>query len=217
MGEFVFFDELRSVEMRVLFALMLLPLAGTVAAADVAAGKSLYTTCAACHQPDGSGNQSLNAPRLAGQEGWYLKRQLEAFKSGLRGTAAGDVYGAQMRPMAMTLTDAAAVDNVVAYVETLTAPPAAATVTGDATVGKQLYATCAACHGPDGKGNLQLNAPRLAGQSDWYLVRQLKDFKSGLRGSQPNDTFGMQMKPMAAMLASDQAIDDVVAYIETLK
>jgi len=203
--------------MRVLWVLMLLPLAATVQAADVAVGKSLYTTCAACHQPNGGGNQSLNAPRLDGQAAWYLKRQLEAFKSGLRGTAAGDVYGAQMRPMAMTLTDTAAIDNVVAYIETLQAPPAPATVTGDVAVGKQLYATCAACHGANGEGNQQLNAPRLAGQSDWYLVRQLKDYKSGLRGSAPNDAFGMQMKPMAAMLANDAAIDNVVAYIETLQ
>ena len=115
------------------------------------------------------------------------------------------------------MSDATAIDNVVAYIETLTAPPAPATVKGDVTVGKQLYATCAACHGAQGEGNLQLNAPRLAGQSDWYLVRQLKDFKSGLRGGQPNDALGMQMKPMAAMLANDQAIDDVIAYIDTLQ
>ena len=203
--------------MRVWSVLILLACAVNVQAADAAHGKSLYTACAACHLPDGGGNRSLNAPRLAGQSGWYLKRQLEAFKSGVRGAAAGDMFGAQMRPMAMMLSDPAAIDDVVAYVATLDAPPAAATVTGDVAKGKQLYATCAACHGANAEGNEQLNAPRLAGQSDWYLVRQLKNFKSGRRGSQPNDTFGMQMKPMAAVLANDQAIDDVVAYIDTLE
>ena len=131
--------------------------------------------------------------------------------------AAGDVPGSQMRPMAMTLTSEAAIDNVVAYIKTLTAPPAAATVKGDVATGKQLYATCAACHGPDGRGNAQLNAPRIAGQNDWYLVRQLKNYKTGLRGNQPKDAYGAQMKPMAMMLANDQAINDVVAYIDTLK
>jgi cytochrome c oxidase subunit II len=203
--------------MRVLWVCLLLSLAATVQAADVAVGKSLYLTCAACHQPDAGGNQSLNAPRLAGQEAWYMKRQLEAFKSGLRGAAAGDVYGAQMRPMAMTLTDATAIDNVVAYIETLSPAPVPAAVQGEVAAGKRLYATCAACHGANGEGSLQLNAPSLAGQSDWYLARQLRDFKTGVRGSQPIDVFGMQMKPMAAMLANDQAIDDVVAYIDTLK
>jgi cytochrome c oxidase subunit 2 len=182
-----------------------------------AAGAGRRRSGSRCHLPDGGGNRSLNAPRLAGQSGWYLKRQLEAFKSGVRGAAAGDIFGAQMRPMAMMLSDAAAIDDTVAYIDTLDAPAAEATVTGDAVKGKQLYTACAACHGANAEGNEQVNAPRLAGQSDWYLLRQLKNFKSGLRGSQPNDMFGVQMMPMAAMLENDEAIDDVVAYIDTLK
>jgi cytochrome c oxidase subunit 2 len=115
--------------------------------------------------------------------------------------------------MAMTLSNEAAVDNVVAYIGTLTAPPPAPTVQGDAAVGKQLYATCAACHGPKAEGNVALNAPRLTDQDDWYLVRELQKNKKGIRGTNPKDTFGAQMKPMAAMLADDQAINNVVVYI----
>ncbi len=44
------------------------------------------------------------------------------------------------------------------------------------------------------EGNLALNSPRLADQDDWYLVRQLQNYKSGLRGSNPKDVYGMQMK-----------------------
>jgi cytochrome c oxidase subunit II len=185
-------------------------------AADVAAGKASYSVCATCHGPTGAGNQAMNAPRIAGQFDWYLKRQLLNFKDGIRG-GAGDIYGAQMRPMAMTLTSDAAIDNVVAYIAALTAPPPAATVQGEASVGKQLYATCAACHGQKGEGNPALNAPKLADQDDWYLVRQLRNYKSGVRGSHPKDALGAQMKPMAAMLANDQAIDNVVVYIGSLK
>jgi len=186
-------------------------------AADVAAGKAAYAVCAACHGPNAGGNQSMNAPRTAGQFDWYLKRQIQAFKDGIRGTAPGDIYGAQMRPMAMTLANDAAIDNVVAYIGTLTAPVAAATVQGDANAGKQLYATCAACHGPKGEGSVALNAPRLADQDDWYLVRQLQNFKKGVRGANPKDAYGAQMKPMAAMLANDEAINNVVVYIRSLK
>jgi cytochrome c oxidase subunit 2 len=201
-----------------LLSMLLLGLVSTAAdAADVAAGKALFATCAACHGPDAGGNQALNAPRTAGQHGWYVKRQLLAFKDGIRGTAPGDVYGAQMRPMAMTLTTEAAVDNVVAYIATLTPPVPPVTVKGDVAAGKQLYATCAACHGQKAEGNQALNAPKLADQDDWYLVRSLQAYKSGLRGSNPKDMFGMQMKPMAAMLANDQAINNVVAYIRSLK
>ena len=186
-------------------------------AADVAAGKALYAVCAACHGPDAGGNQSLNAPRTAGQHSWYVKRQLQAFKDGVRGAAPGDIYGAQMRPMAMTLIDEAAIDNVVAYIATLTAAAPPVTVKGDVALGKQLYVTCAACHGQKGEGIQAQNSPRLADQDDWYLVRQLQNYRSGPRGTHPKDAYGMMMKPMATMLKDDQAINNVVAYIRTLK
>ncbi len=71
--------------------------------------------------------------------------------------------------------------------------------------------------GAKAEGNVAINAPRLADQDDWYLVRQLQNYKKGLRGAHPKDTFGAQMKPMAAMLANDQAINNVVVYIRSLK
>ena len=48
-------------------------------------------------------------------------------------------------------------------------------------------------------------------------MRQLKNYRQGLRGYDPKDTYGVQMKPMAATLASDQAVTDVVAYINSLR
>ena len=88
---------------------------------------------------------------------------------------------------------------------------------GDAAKGKLLYATCGACHGANGEGQEALNAPRLQGQQDWYITRQLENFKAGIRGTNPKDTNGMVMAPMAQTLPNDQAVADVVAYIKTLK
>lgn len=88
---------------------------------------------------------------------------------------------------------------------------------GDADRGKALFAVCATCHGPDAKGMEAMNAPALAGREEWYLVRQLKNFKSGVRGTTPGDIYGMQMAPMAQVLANDQAIEDVAAYLTSLK
>ena len=105
----------------------------------------------------------------------------------------------------------------MAYIATLQSPDPAATVKGDAAAGKTAYTTCAACHGANGEGNQALNAPRLAGQHDWYVVRELQNFKSGLRGADAKDTFGAQMRPMAATLADDAAINNVATYIATLK
>src|SRR3989442_13192451 len=93
-------------------------------------------------------------------------------------------------------------------------PPAK--VAGDAAAGKPLYAVCAACHGLQAEGNPAMNAPKLSGQGDWYLKRQLKYFKSGARGTHEKDVFGKMMAPMAATLSNDAAIDNVIAYIKTL-
>jgi len=180
------------------------------------AGQKAYALCGACHGQQGEGNIGMNAPKLAGQEPWYLRRQLNAFKSGQRGTAPGDIYGAQMRPMAMAVADPEAIENLIAYIATFPESQEMPIVSGDAGAGGAAFPVCAACHGQAGEGNEQLGGPRLAGQSDWYLVRQLNNFNKGLRGYDPKDTYGNQMKPMAASLTSEQAVNDVVAYIETL-
>ncbi|MGE0621759.1 MAG: cytochrome c [Pseudomonadales bacterium] len=198
-------------------AVMLLALSNTGFAADAAAGKSAYAVCAACHGQQGEGNVAMNAPKLAGQEPWYIERQLAAFRDGLRGTAPGDTFGAQMRPMAMAVGDATAQANLIAYIASLPDVEVPTTVAGDAAAGKSAYMVCAACHGQNAEGNQQMGGPALAGQDDWYLVRQINNYKKGLRGYDPKDTFGMQMKPMAATLATDKAVNDVVAYINTLK
>lgn len=187
------------------------------AAGDAAKGKALYATCVACHGVNGEGNQALNAPMIAGQETWYLERQLKNFKAGIRGGEPNDIYGTQMRPMSMLLADDQAIADVAAYISSLKMVPAPATITGDAAAGKAKYATCMACHGANGEGNQALNAPRLKGQHDWYSVRQLQNFKKGIRGANPKDVYGAQMRPMAMILSTDKDIQDVVSYINTLK
>lgn len=83
-------------------------------------GSRHYRTCGACHGPNGEGVKSTNAPRLAGLEDWYIKRQLQHFKAGIRGAHEDDLYGPQMRDMSRILVDETAIDNVVAYISTLT-------------------------------------------------------------------------------------------------
>ena len=187
------------------------------AVGDVAAGKTLYAPCAVCHGLQAEGNEELRAPKLAGQADWYLTRQLQNFKAGIRGADKMDTYGQQMAPMAATLVDDNAIANVVAFVKSLPDTPVETKVTGDAARGKAAYAACATCHWRKAEGMQAMDAPRLAGMSDWYLVQQLQNFRSGLRGKHPKDAYGMQMSPMAATLASDQAINDVIAYINSIK
>jgi cytochrome c oxidase subunit 2 len=87
---------------------------------------------------------------------------------------------------------------------------------GDAAAGQALYAVCSACHGAQGEGNKALNAPKLSGQAEWYLSRQLMNFKHGARGVKDQDTYGKVMLPMVATLASPMDLANVSAYIGTL-
>jgi len=182
---------------------------------NAAIGAAQYVVCAACHGPEGQGMPGLNAPKIAGQPEWYLKRQIMSYKNGLRGTG-DDTIGQAMVGMVATLANEAAVDNVVAHIATLPDNAPDTTIEGDVEHGKKLYTTCAYCHGGDGMGLQALNAPRLAGSSDWYTARQLKNFKSGVRGAHPKDYYGYQMGLMGITLRDEQAINDVIAYINTL-
>jgi cytochrome c oxidase subunit 2 len=186
-------------------------------AGDPAAGAALYAVCTACHGAEGQGNPALNAPKLSHQASWYLARQLRNFKAGERGADGRDVYGQQMSPMAATLADDAAIKNVVAYIATLPEQRPASTVKGDAARGQSLYTTCGACHGTRGEGIWATNAPRLAGMSDWYLARQLTNFQQGVRGAHAHDFPGAQMAQMASALRDERSVNDVVAYLATLR
>jgi cytochrome c oxidase subunit 2 len=185
-------------------------------AGNAQVGAAQFAVCAACHGQQGEGMQALNAPKLAGQSGWYLKRQLQNYKSGARGAHADDVFGRQMVPMAATLVNDAAIDNVIAHIETLPDNPAPSTVAGDVGKGEKLYRVCSYCHGADGQGIQAMNAPRAAGMSDWYLARQLENFREGIRGSHSSDFYGFQMGLMANVARDEKAINDLVAYINTL-
>jgi cytochrome c oxidase subunit 2 len=187
-----------------------------VAAGNAATGQALYAVCGSCHGAQGEGNAALNAPRLAGLGAWYLRRQLGYYKQGIRGAVPGDTFGQQMAPMAAVLANDAAISDVAAYIATFPDTDGADTITGDASRGQSFYVTCGTCHGRQGEGNYALNAPRLAGQEDWYLKRQIENFRQGVRGAHPDDEFGVQMTLMANMLNDDASIDDVIAYINTL-
>ncbi len=182
---------------------------------DAALGAASYAVCAACHGQQGEGIVALNAPKLSGQDPYYLKKQLQNYKAGIRGAHEADIYGNQMRPMAATLVNDSMIDNVLAHIGTLPDNPAPTTINGNIEHGAKLYVICANCHGANGQG-IKMNAPRTAGISDWYLLSQLKHFKEGIRGTHPADMAGKQMGFMARLLLDDQAMQDVVSYINTL-
>lgn len=180
----------------------------------VAADEFVY--CTVCHGAQLMGNAVIRAPRLSHMETWYAERQLQSFKTGLRGTHTDDKIGMEMQPMAAALTDAQ-IAAVAGFVNATISAPPPDTISGDVAKGKLHYATCAACHGLNGEGNQSLGGPSLQVVNDWYMVEQLNKFRDGSRGAHPEDTFGGQMRAAAQILTSDQAVVDVVAYINSLR
>ncbi len=181
-------------------------------------GRELFETCVPCHNADGSGNSAVGAPNIAGMKEWYVQGELKKFRSGGRGMHFSDVEGMRMRPMALSLTSDDDAEAVAQYVESLPAVRHAASLRGDVQAGEtQFRAVCSSCHGDSGQGVDDVKAPRLAGVDDWYLATQLRKFKAGVRGNSPKDIEGRLMRPMARGLANEDAIRNVVAYIDTLK
>ncbi|WP_341937382.1 PVC-type heme-binding CxxCH protein [Marinimicrobium sp. C2-29] len=185
-------------------------------------GETLYQQhCAGCHGGDAGGDRAQAAPPIAGMEEWYAQTQLQKFHAGVRGTHFRDPDGISMRAALEFLKTEPEpmrpIADLADYLNTLERRETSATVEGNAELGEQHYGSCASCHGAEGQGNRDLGAPALAGQADWYLLKQLENYRSGARGSDPRDELGQQMATFANMLPDDQALKDVVAYIRTLE
>lgn len=89
-------------------------------AGDVRRGRTLYALCATCHGEKGQGSPVIGAPRLAGQDAAYLKRQLANFRDGLRGAREDDPMGAPMgKIVRMGLTGPTDFEDLTAYVDSL--------------------------------------------------------------------------------------------------
>ena len=88
------------------------------------------------------------------------------------------------------------------------AQAAGTAVVGDAAAGQAKTAVCGACHGPDGN-SMAPNFPKLAGQGDRYLLKQLHEIKDGKR----------QVLEMTGLLANlnDQDLADIAAFYSSQK
>ena len=199
-----------------LYFVLLLPAVNGWGKGDVHRGKELYASCIPCHGTDGGGNVANSTPRLTNQHAWYLVRQLKNFKKGLRGYHTNDVYGIQMRVLADALEDDAVVDDVVAYIQTLDSPESPPSVGGNPKRGKAHYKACRSCHGGRGEGKKSLFTPRINHQHDWYLLRQLMNFRGDFRGTHPTDNYGGRMWAAARAIPDDETVRDIVGYVKSL-
>lgn len=85
---------------------------------------------------------------------------------------------------------------------------AADAVVGDAAAGQAKTLVCGACHGPDGN-SLAANFPKLAGQGQRYLLKQLNEIKDGKR-------VVLEMTGLLSNL-NEQDLNDIAAYYASQK
>jgi|TARA_B110000902_G_scaffold264054_1_gene344527 cytochrome c oxidase subunit 2 len=172
-----------------------------------------YAQCVACHGEQGQGNKQLKAPTLAGQSANYLTRQLINFSSELRGSHEKDIYGQQMLAITKALDLNKDVSAISAYLSALSPTKVNQETIGDLKNGSRYYqAKCGACHGGKAQGNKAFKAPKLSGQDNEYLQRQMKYFAEGIRGTDPKDKLGRQMA-MMSKTTSGKELDDILYYI----
>lgn len=167
------------------------------AAGDSAAGKTKFATCTGCHAIPGYTNAypTYHVPRLGGQHADYVVAALKAYQ-------AGERQHPTMHANAFSL-DEQDMQDIAAYLASFKPAAEPYPIRGNAAAGKTKSASCAACHGPDGNGNIPLY-PRLAGQHEDYLHKVLQDYQSGARKN-------VVMKGMATPLSA-QDIADLAAY-----
>lgn len=193
-------------------ALVMFGAVSTVSAAGTAAaGKTKSAACAACHGADGN-SMVPTFPKLAGQHASYIEKQLADFKAGNRKDPT-------MSAMAAPLSEQDMAD-LAAYFSSNTRSIGSAADAEKAARGKKIFqggdkakgiSACMACHGPTGAGNPGAKFPALGGQQSTYVIKALKDFRTGTRTNDMNK----MMQDIAARM-SDKDIEAVAEYIAGL-
>ena len=166
--------------------------------------------CSSCHGPEGR-SISPTFPRLAGQQKDYLVAQLQAFRDKTRADPHAQTY---MWGMAARLSDPT-IDGIAAYYAAQTPVAGQPIASPETAAGKKIFTegipsenvpACMSCHGEKAEGNGPI--PRLAGQHQAYLARQLEAFASMARANEIMHENSKDLTP--------EQIAEVTAYLATL-
>jgi cytochrome c553 len=179
-----------------LAAIAVISLASGLSTARVSAdmmdmtGVEPQDVCAECHGLDGAGNH-IKFPRLAGQKREYIVKQLNDFRAGHRKNDGG-----QMKKNATEL-EKEDIPRVADWFSRQGPPWPKPTIEGEldlararrlAISGTDSAPGCLSCHSATSSylADRPIVAPRIAGQRDFYIAKQLKDFRDGRRGNDPD-------------------------------
>ena len=174
---------------------------------DPVAGKGKIGICKVCHGEDGN-STTVHFPKLTGQYGDYIVKQLNDFRS-----------GARKDPMMSAMVQSAGSDqdlrDIAAYYasqQKMSGVRRVSNRAGEARFNEEGVG-CVNCHGVNGKGIApeHSQSPVIGGQHKEYLVRQLKSFRSGARSNDPGGIMAVGVSTM-----SDEDIENVASYVSGL-
>ncbi|MFL2545852.1 MAG: c-type cytochrome [Candidatus Rariloculaceae bacterium] len=83
-------------------------------------------------------------------------------------------------------------------------------------MGPLFVGACSPCHAPNGNGYQSEFSPKISGQEDWYLSRQLMNFRNDVRGDDDSETWAKQMNFHIKDFGPTQLLS-FVDYIQTLE
>ena len=186
----------------VVFVVVAAAVAPFASAQNVDAGRKKAEVCAACHGPDGNSVQP-QYPVLAGQTARYIYLQIKDFKEGRRSEPQMDAFLKDLSRQDMF--DIAAYFAAQKPRATAFKPDPARAARGKSKADETL---CTMCHLGGFLGQNEI--PRVAGQQYDYVVKQMRDFKTGKR---TNDAGNMAS---VSKTLSDQDIEDLGHYLAGL-
>lgn len=147
----------------------------------MAIGERLFMNyCSQCHGSDARGGKGF--PNLTDND-WLYGGTQDAIKESITNGRNG-----VMPPMAAAVGTSEDVANLAQYVLSLSGSPHDAV---KATLGKEKFGACAACHGADGKGNIAMGAPNLTDNiwlHGWGADAVIKMINEGKNNAMPGQS-----------------------------
>lgn len=179
---------------------------------DPVAGKDKSALCQGCHGEEGM-SAAPNFPHLAGQYAGYIRKQIADFQARARKDDT-------MSGMADTITEKQDMADIAAYFASQKLMRGESRVVSP--LGREVYLNgnpltdlygCVNCHGEKGKGKSPNNSvfPVIGGQHKEYLIKQLNEFRSGVRSNDPAGMMGDIAEKM-----TDEEIEAVSEYLAGL-